>query len=572
MGADLSGPSVAARPRESRERKFVYVVDGVIRGQAALERRLGAADAARLVADFRRVARDIAFKHDAVEDKSPDATLRLIVGLPVAGEDDAGRAIRLGLALVDALDGIGSSVEPELRLAIGIQRGAATVVRKAGDTTFELEPATAGFAAHLARAAQPAEILVGGRVYRSARVDWSFEALPAIELPSDTDGGSGTFRVDDEHTDPGVKRARVYRLRGPKDRSQRVRERRPAAALVGRELELKSLRDAYRDVRVSRRKRLIGIAGDHGVGKRSLVAAFLAGIPPEEAYVLRTATRVGTAMTPFGVIADLTREILGLADGAEPHEISRRLHLAAPMLYRESDDPREVKGALQVIGLLLGVRPGPDDAALDPDERRSRLFDIMLRVEQRLDAGKPLVVVGEDVHWSDQESLDLFAALLKVPTPRPILGIITTRPSRRILEAAAVAGTELVHLDELDADARRKLVLSRFVPAGPGAGADVGPLADQILARAGGNPFFILELLDALAERGVIAEAPGQGGRYRWVKPDAPLQVPTSIEDLLITRIDNLPAPEKQVLLAAAVASPASSRWRATWASSWPGR
>ncbi|HVV85833.1 MAG TPA: tetratricopeptide repeat protein, partial [Kofleriaceae bacterium] len=542
------GPSGSLR-RDARERKFVYVIDGVIRGVPALERRLGAADAAGLVADFRKVARDVAFKHDALDDRAeaPAGTLRLIVGLPVAGEDDADRAIRLALALVDALDGIGSAVEPELRLAIGIQRGAATVLRRGSEASFELEATTTGFAAALARAAQPAEILVGGRVYRSARADWTFEALPAIELPADADAGaSGAFRVDD--TEPGVRHARVYRLSGPKDRAQRVRERRPAAALFGREIELKSLRDAYRDVRIARKKRQLALVGDHGVGKRSLVAAFLAGIPADEAYVLRTATRVGTAMTPFGVIADLTREILGLADGAEPHEVSRRLHLAAPMLYRDTDDPREVKGALQVIGMLLGVRPGPDAVELDPDERRQRVFDIMLRVEQRLDAGKALVVVGEDVHWSDQESLELFAELMKVPTARPILGIVTTRPSRRILDVAAAAGTEVLHVDELDAEARRTLVRSRFVP-----GAEIGPLADQLLARAGGNPFFILEMLDALAERGVIAEAPGAGGRYAWVKPDAPLQVPTSIEDLLITRIDNLPDGEKQVLLTASV-------------------
>ncbi len=201
-----------------------------------------------------------------------------------------------------------------------------------------------------------------------------------------------------------------------------------------------------------------------------------------------------------------------------------------------------------MFGLVLGVRPGPEAVDIDPDERRQRLFEIMQRVEQRLDSGKALVVVGEDVHWSDQESLELFAELLKVPTARPILGIITTRPSRRSLVAAAAAGTELLLVDELDGEARRRLVTSRFV-----AGSDVGALADQILARAGGNPFFVLELLDALAERGVIAEAAGQGGLFRWVKPDAPLQVPTSIEDLLITRIDNLPEREKQVLLTAAV-------------------
>ncbi|MBZ0237821.1 MAG: tetratricopeptide repeat protein, partial [Deltaproteobacteria bacterium] len=547
-----------ARPRgEHRERKYVYVVEGVIRGVTALERRLGAAGATKLVEEFRRVARDIAFKHDALEDRADrdlDA-IRLVVGLPLAGEDDAGKTIRLALALVDALDGIGSDVEPELRLAIGVQRGAATVIRKGSAQTFELEATTAGFASHLARAAQPAEILVGGRVFRSARAEWNFEALAAIDLPATTDTGDGALRVD-EDTEPGVKRARVYRLRGPKERAQRLRDRK-LGVLVGRDLELKALRDAYRDVLVARKKRLLGVVGDHGVGKRSLVSAFLAGIPAGEAYILRTTTRVATALTPYGVIADLAREILGLADGAEPHEVQKRIARAMPLVYPASGpgqpDEREAKGAAEVVGLLLGVRPAPaaDGApapAVDPDERRQRMLQIMLRVEQRLDPDRPLVIVGEDVHWCDQESLELFSALLKVPTNRPILGVVTTRPDKRILDVGPAIGAEMITLDELDLDARRRLIAARFAP-----GAEIGELADQVIARAGGNPYFILELLDTLAERGVLTESPEHPGLYTWTKVDASLQVPTSVEDLLITRIDRLPEREKQVLIAASV-------------------
>ncbi len=554
LGPMGAGDGDVARPRaEHRERKYVYVVEGVVRGVTALERRLGAAGATKLVEEFRRVARDIAFKHDALEDRSDrdlDA-IRLVVGLPLAGEDDAGRTIRLALALVDALDGIGSDVEPELRLAIGIQRGAATVIRKGSAQTFELEAMTAGFASHLARAAQSAEILVGGRVFRSARAEWNFEALAAIDLPATTDpGADGSLAKVDEDTEPGVKRARVYRLRGPKERAQRLRDRK-LGVLVGRDLELKALRDAYRDVLVARKKRLLGVVGDHGVGKRSLVSAFLAGIPAGEAYVLRTTTRVATALTPYGVIADLAREILGLADGAEPHEIQRRIERAMPLVFPPGDsdtEGREAKGAAQVVGLLLGVRPAAGAEIIDPDERRQRLLQIMTRVEQRLDPERPLVIVGEDVHWCDQESLELFSALLKVPSSRPILGIVTTRPDKRILDVGPSIGAEMVTLDELDVDARRRLIAARFAPA-----ADIGDLSDQIIARAGGNPYFILELLDTLAERGVITESPEHPGLYTWTKVDAALQVPTSVEDLLVTRIDRLPEREKQVLLAASV-------------------
>src|SRR5688500_6825820 len=122
------------------------------------------------------------------------------------------------------------------------------------------------------------------------------------------------------------------------------------------------------------------------------------------------------------------------------------------------------------------------------------MLQIMMRVEQRLDPERPLVIVGEDVHWCDQESLELFSALLKVPSSRPILGIVTTRPDKRILDVGPSIGAEMITLDELDVDARRRLIAARFAP-----GAEIGGLAEQIIARAGGNPYFILELLDTLA-------------------------------------------------------------------------
>src|SRR6476659_4552901 len=123
--------------------------------------------------------------------------VRVVVGLPIASEDDAGRAIKLALALVDALDGIGSDVEPELRPALAVQRGVALSrmpgkhtgkqsQARAGEPSFDIEEATAAFAQRLARQARGAEILVGGRVFRAARAECNFEALPAIDLPDDS--------------------------------------------------------------------------------------------------------------------------------------------------------------------------------------------------------------------------------------------------------------------------------------------------------------------------------------------------------------------------------------------------
>ncbi|MBA2538930.1 MAG: serine/threonine protein kinase, partial [Deltaproteobacteria bacterium] len=169
------------KPRDQRERKYVYVLQGILRGMAALEKKLGATGAARLVSEFFKVARDVAFKHDAILDlpradaaaqsgdghsgefpvgpatSAGETTLRVVVGLPIPSEDDSSRSIKLALALVDALDGIGSDVEPELRLALAVQRGVALVKRskqKGEIAAFEIEEATSTFAHKLARQAR----------------------------------------------------------------------------------------------------------------------------------------------------------------------------------------------------------------------------------------------------------------------------------------------------------------------------------------------------------------------------------------------------------------------------------
>src|SRR5262249_50974998 len=200
---------------ESRERKQVLVLEGELRGG----RRASVA-----VADFLRMADDIAYKHDAHRHRGSGEGFTYIVGLPVSGEDDPARAVRLALALVDALDAIGREVEPDLRLAVGIQRSVALVTRKGG-ASWAYEVSDETLARRLAREAQGGEVLVGGAIYHVARGDWNFEELATLTL------------------DDGAE-AKVFRLRGPKEREQRMRERAGDAELVGRELELKALKDA----------------------------------------------------------------------------------------------------------------------------------------------------------------------------------------------------------------------------------------------------------------------------------------------------------------------------------------
>ncbi|MBI4508288.1 MAG: protein kinase [Deltaproteobacteria bacterium] len=539
---------------ETREKKHVFVIEGHVRGLSTLQEQAGEAHAREAMKDFYRIAENIAFKHEAhahvplPKSDRPDAfeTFTFLVGLPVAGEDDASRAIRLSLDLVDALDGIGRDVEPELRLSVGIQRGSA-IVKRAGGSSWgcELSEPASLIAKRLVSLAQGGEVLVGGGVYRLAKADWNFDEQGTVDLPDDLPVDTSPGAAEDEPP----RRTKVFRLRGPKEREQRMRDRSGAHEIIGRELELKMLRDTYRDVLLTRSKRHVCVIGDPGIGKRALVNAFLAGFPPGEAAVMRSAARAATSDTPFSVPSDLLRDLLGLAEGADPREVQRRTGSLCAMLYPEQEQAPEVSALCEMVGMVLGLKAGKaklDD--LDPEERRRRIAAVLDRLEERLTKDRPLVMVLEDGHWADSQSWELLGEVLLEPTPRPVLTIVTARPDERTLELTTRPHVMSLTLDELGQEDRMRLCLMRFATE-----EDATPLAEDIVAKAGGNPFFIREIIDLLLERGILEPSRKAPGKLTWVRRDAEVQVPTSVEALVATRIDRLPPGEKEVLTRAAV-------------------
>ena len=215
--ARAAADAAAREAARSRERKYVYV----LRASCAAWRRSSAgsarAGAARLVNEFYKVARDVAFKHDALLDVP-----RLPADgkdVPIASSRDAGRQRRRDDAArrrrpagrergrrrprdpARARAGRRARRHRLRRRARAAARARGPARRRAGQarreararrsSTFEIEDATAAFAHKLARQARGAEILVGGRVFRAARAEWNFEALPAIDLPDDAPGGTG---------------------------------------------------------------------------------------------------------------------------------------------------------------------------------------------------------------------------------------------------------------------------------------------------------------------------------------------------------------------------------------------
>jgi serine/threonine protein kinase/tetratricopeptide (TPR) repeat protein len=525
------------------ERKHVVVVEGELSGVAALRRHLGEQRAREALLDFLRVSENVAYKHGAHADRLDDRGFSYLVGVPVGTEDDSSRAVHLAQALVEAMEAISRELDPPLKLAIGVQRGVALVARPAPGSNarfdYELLEPTAQIARLLAKEAMPGEVLVGGGVFRAARSEWRFEELEAIELPI-TDFGPEA----DEEKGPHRSTARVYRMLGARPRHERLADPK-VSTLVGRQSELDQLRAVHRQVVQRQQSDNVLLLGEAGVGKRSIVDAFRAELDPQTHLVLRSVGRPGYYNTPYAMVADLTRDLLGVSEETEPREVKRRLDAATQLLWRaqEADRARESADAL---ALLLGVKVSGSEE-LDPVERRHRLLSAMRQLQRRLAEGRTLVVVLEDLHWADPQSFEAIISLVSGdPLDRPILGIATGRHDERMEELSRGTHNTTILVAELGVAEREELVKSRFENA-----EDAEALGRKILDRAGGNPFYIHEILESLVERGILSQ--DKDGLLRWVRRDEAIAVPTTVEQVVASRLDRLADDERDVIRRAAL-------------------
>ena len=160
------------------------------------------------------------------------------------------------------------------------------------------------------------------------------------------------------------------------------------------------------------------------------------------------------------------------------------------------------------LGVLLGVKVAGADE-LDAGERRHRLYAAMRKLQTRLAEGRTLVVVVEDMHWADSQSFEILTALVRDPIDRPVLGVATARHDERTDALAQSERITTILVGELGVREREELVRGRLDDAGEARG-----LVRGILDRAGGNPFYLNEILESLVERGILApnESDPQGG------------------------------------------------------------
>ncbi len=532
--AALRREILASRPLPQEERKQVTVLFADLVGFTALAEKMDPEEVHEVLgAYFGRWKAAIA-RHEGMVEKFIGDAVVAVFGLPLAREDTPQQAVWAALEVRKELEELNRELERErglhLAMRVGIHTGPALVryERHGEEETFSVIGDTVNLAARLEQAAPVGGILISYEIFRQVR--GLFEVTP-----------QEPFLVKGK-----TKPVRTYLVHGPRRMTYWPAGRGLEGLetpMVGREQELATLQEAFHAVASGPEVRFLVAVGEAGVGKTRLLQEFerwlLALSSPT--HICHARASPETTTIPYALLHTLFSlrfDILESDDGATVQ--AKFLQGMEPFLPAER-------------ALLVGQLAGFDFSAVpsiqallgSPSLSQQALADLTLFFRS-LSVSSPTVIFLEDLHWADNPSLDLFLRLSR-ELSGPLLILASARPDLfdRRPDLASMEGiVRLQPLPYLSCHALAKEILRRV--------KDLPPYLPEFLAgQAGGNPFFLEELVLMLIERGIIVP-----GDEHWEVRLERLEgwaVPSSLVALLQARLDALPPAEKALLQKASV-------------------
>jgi predicted ATPase len=338
----------------------------------------------------------------------------------------------------------------------------------------------------------------------------------------------------------------VFELTG----ASALRRRLQAAAargltpFVGRQQELDTLSQALAQAGAGHGQ-VVALVGDAGVGKSRLVHECVSSHRTQGWRVLESASVSYGKATPYFPVIDLLKRYGHVEDGDEPRTV--RAKVTGQVLTLDETLQETIPALLALLDAL------PDDSpflTLDPPQRRQRTLTALQRVLLRESQVQPVLLVFEDLHWIDSETQALLDSLVESLPTAPLLLLVNYRPEYQHGWDSKTYYTQL-QLDSLPPASADEFLHALLGDNGEGQHVvSLQALKQLLIARTGGNPFFLEESVRTLVEAGVLVGTPGA---YRLVQALPTIQVPATVQAVLAARIDRLPPEAKRLLQTAAV-------------------
>jgi class 3 adenylate cyclase/tetratricopeptide (TPR) repeat protein len=509
----MAEPGPEKRPAGSAaegEHKPVTVLFCDIVGSTALTERLGPEAMHGLLSRFFELAHSEVERFGGSINKFLGDGFMSLVGVPMAFEDHAQRAVLTALAIQERLQGgLDEADRPELRVRIGLHTGRALVgsLGEGRSLDYTAIGDIMNVAARLQQLAEPETIVVSETTARMVAGRMRLEPLGPVEV-----GGRS-------------RPVTAYRITGLSGRRSPAepQEPPPRTPFLGRSRHLASLRDLFEQARDGEGQ-AVGIVGEPGIGKTRLVREFRRSLHDSRATLLEGRCLSYGRATPYLPLIDLVRANCAVEEGEEPAVTEMKVRAG---LDEVGVDPHE---RAPLLLAMLGVPSGAEALAdVSPEAVKTRTFETLLQMSVAGARRRPIVVVIEDLHWVDRTSEEFLASLVDHLGAEPILLVGTYRPGYQPPWAGRSYTTQL-SLPRLAHSDSQELVRALL----PSAVAD---RAEVVVRRGEGNPFFLEELARTVH-------------RDDGAKDES---VPETVEGLLMARIDRLGDESRRVLQVGAV-------------------
>ncbi|MEP6720089.1 MAG: adenylate/guanylate cyclase domain-containing protein [Variovorax sp.] len=481
-------------------------------------------------------------RFDGFVEKFVGDAVMAVFGAPVAHEEDPERALNAALLLhrqASALSGRWAArLGRPLALHIGVHTGpvVAGQLGSKDDGAYAVTGDTVNAAARLQGAADAGQTLVSRATWLLTQHAFDFEPVGELALKGMAQP-MAAWRLGAAL--PARLPTRGLQAHGLAD------------ALIARAAELQLLHECFDQVR-SGHSNLLRIVAEAGTGKTRLLSEFLGQLAAQgrlEGVAVRRAACSSLGERAYGVPAALLRDAYGLSEQDAPGVARQKVAAGLATLGAQAAETQQLSAFL---GYVLGLE-GEDvhTRYLDPEQLKQQIFAAVYAVvERRLQQGAVMMIV-EDLHWTDAASLELLHFLLERLRERPFMLLVTQRPAPALEAwAEAAAAQNVLRLEPLSARCSEAMLDALF---GSSQSALPAALRRRIVEHAGGNPLFLEEMARALIADGLLSrQAEG------WIcSPRATaVQVPSTIHGLLLGRIDRLPASARLALREAAVIGP----------------
>ncbi|MBV8926314.1 MAG: AAA family ATPase [Bradyrhizobium sp.] len=497
--------------RDEAERRQLTIMFCDLVGSTALSAKLDPEDLRGLVRDYHHCCTGIVERNGGYVAKYMGDGVLAYFGYPQAHEHDAECAVQAGLALVEAVPNLKTSVSSPLQVRVGIATGIVVVGDLIGRGAAQEQAVvgeTPNLAARLQAVAEPGSVVVAaatrtllGNLFEFQDLGW--QELKGISGPvrawAALRSGYTESRFDALHT-AGLTR------------------------LVGRKEEIELLLRRWSTAKLGEGQ-VVLLSGEAGIGKSRIAAAIMEQIAAEPHTRLRYFCSPQHTDSAFHPIAGQMERAAGLVHTDRPRA---KLDKLDALLARTSTLPQEV-------ALLAGMLSLPSDGRypnveLTPEQRKHRTLEALTSQLVRLSTRNPVLMIFEDVHWIDPTSLEVLDLLVRRIAALHVLLLITFRPEFKAPweGQAHVRSLTLNRLPSRDAAA----IIADLV----GSKELAADVSAEIVERTDGIPLFVEEMTKAVLE----AENEGAARRVASTIPSHAKSIPASLHASLLARLDRL--------------------------------